>query len=429
MGIAQDAIACSLWAERLCLHLPQGDQELELPYQIHPGLVQKAELAGLISEYMNRLLPELPQDQPLLVYIPREWGVVVIDLPYTGLDNMPNPAGQVHWELESNAPESARNYYYNYFETAELTRLMAVRKSMYNFLEQLFANCGLRLQAVGVLSEVGTITEPHFVVERADSDALDAAREIEKYRDPTRWSRPLLAVFAILVAAVGVSWVWTHGLPWPSRESQPLEAEQEKLVQAPLDSSVLQLVPDSLLAAAQDSGSSSAVTEAVQEKGTAPLPAVAQPTRNDPLPARQPRTRPAAIGASTDCLDLLRSLAAVEDQLGDFLYLQSDGVYVLSGGLDGAGLIAALPLPARVSYVGEMGHWIHFDRPLAPSTSPTVEASLTVQSLSELSSRLRADPACVVLQRLRGDGEVRGDWFDEQAPAKGWRVRILPRVQ
>ena len=423
MGIAANTIACSLGAERLCLHLPEGDQEIELPYQIHPGLVQKAELAGLISEHLSRLMPALPQDQPLLAFIPREWGALVIDLPYTGLDSMPNPAGQVHWELESNAPESARNYYYNYFETPELTRLIAVRKSMYHFLEHLFSNCGLRLVGVGVLGSSGQLGDTSQLITRAESETIDAARVQEKYHDPSRMLKTLVTVLIILALGLGGGWLWKKGMPRFASQDSVVE---EELVQAPVDSSVLELSPDSLVTAQLDSVESSdtEVDASASQSMRAELD-LAEPV----LQSNAPATPLAEANGVASSRDLLLALAKVEDQLGDFLYLQRDGLYVLDGGLGGAGLIAALAIPARVSHVGERGHWIHFDQALPSPTLSSEETSYQLASLTELEDRLDGNPGCVLLQRMRGEELPRGDWFDQQQPARGWRVRILPRTR
>lgn len=449
-GAGTARVDATLRDDRIILHDEHGSRELRLPYLIHSGLIQTAELGQLIAE---RLLDELddppPSGAPLRLRLPSDWGVLRFVLPYDP-SLQPDPHRQIEWEVECNAPESAGQYLVDWESGPEGTCVIAARKSLVRFAQALSMGLSLKLVQLGVQDGEDPDGEESgwLDVERASRHA--DARDREHYREPLPWRRAALAIAAVLLLV----WAGTALLARRNSVSGPIAGERGGSVEPTKPGLVAEAIDEPV--ASEDPPTASADTLlagaiAVLDESVAvdprPVPVEPEPEARSTAEARPPAPAPAqaaaAVAGRPEGLllawrDLLDHLAAKQERLPDFLVIDAGGILVRSGGPQELPLTDIVGRPSRASRVDGGSYWLHFDQPLWPvpggllPEDPTRRpGSFQVDDLGALAGRLDTAPQKLILQRLRdrGDGVGTVNWrFDAPATgqALGWRVRSLP---
>lgn len=448
-------VDATLREDRLVVHGTDGSHELRLPYLIHPGLVQTAELGQLIAERLVDELEEpLPGNAPLRLRLPASWGVLRFTLPYDP-SGQPDPHRQVQWEVECNAPESAEQYAIDWQAGGGGARVIAIRRSLVRFSQALALGLGLRLVTLGVQEGEDPDGEDEAWLDVARASAHGEGLAREHYREPLPWGRAALAVVAIALLA----WAGLRLIPWERGESADAgrgTPRGDSVAVATLEQPVDAIAPgdpqpdpapaDADLVTAAVEAASGPFREPVAER-----PAVEPSAHADAgspgeapasPPAAAPDAAPPAVAGRPGALlqawrDLIEHLAAGEARLPDFLVIDAGGILARVDGRE-APLSELVGRPSRVSRVDDGSAWLHFDQPLWPVDGGLLPEdparrpeSLQVKDLAGLLLALDAPPQKLILQRLRdrGDGVGTVDWsFEGAAPraALGWRVRLMP---
>jgi hypothetical protein len=405
---------------------------LRLPYLIHPGLVQTAELGQLLSErLLDDLDPAPPAGAALRLRLPADWGVLRLHLPYDPA-RQPDPHRQIQWEVECNAPESAEQYEIDWKAEGGRTRVIAVRRNLVRFAQALASGLGLQLATLGVQDgEDPDGAEVLWLdIERAQDHRAALARE--QYREPRPWGR-VAAGIAILALAVWAGLLW---LPRPAPESGESVNLPPRTPPAAVPSPATGTLP------APDGDG--AVVEAAPGPAAADSAVLAPATPAGEVPAAAPpaAAAPAVAGRPGALLaawrQLLTSLQAHEARLPEFLVIDAGGILVRMEGAGEIRLTEAVGRPSRVSRVDSGSYWLHFDQPLWPAEGGLLREDagrearlLQAENLAVLAAGLEAAPQKLILQRLRdrGDGVGSGAWRfggEPRGAALGWRVRLLP---
>ncbi len=464
MGLTE--LPLSVHEDRLVQHRPEGNLELPLPYRIHPRFVQNPELAELLAERLSGRFNPPIEGARLRVLVPRRWGLLQLDLPYAGLDEMPNPQSQIRWEVECHAPESVHNYLYDYQEHGSRTRVLAVRRNLVSFLKRLAEALGAELEAIAPQEEaLGEPTEgistqaegptaigrevPLLRPERAEE--LQELVKREEFRDRPRYlAAVIFSVLVLAVALAGAEWIRRLQRA-PATDSGPAAAlvdQEEPLVEhaggetaadydaghdSPAVESSIEEISDTLTVDEEGIPDEPAIEELSQVAAAESAGEQVEQIGLDGAPGDRPDGGTGELGIAT----LLHELSRSESRLPDFMVLDRTGLLV-RGAAPGVHVGDLLPFPSRVSHVGRDCYWIHFDRPLAPARqvradgeAASADRSLQVARLEEAAELLDAGAISLVIQRLsvRPGGGRDTRWrfaggAEGVSPA-GWRLRVF----
>lgn len=431
--VAGQLLDLTLVDDRLTFHGADGPVEVPLPYQIHARLIQTGELARLLAEHVRATGGDrLPAPgSKVRMLLPLDWGLLCLRLPMAEIEELAQPAHHLHWEVDTNATESAGQYLFDIKPAAGdagESLLLALRSGLLHFCQCFCEELGWTLERVAVAQD--ELGEFELTVSRA----ADWQERLRLERFPRRFTwRPLLYA-AALIGVVALALLLPRDGDRPqtdgpdSLEPTPLTAKPDPALEASLaDGEQPERAPAEPLDSLHEAKLSAGSLE------PAPIPA-AVPPASSPV-----RNGNALLLAWKD---LLAQLAAHEDRLPDFLAIDSGGILVRREGPSGLPLADLVGRAARVSRVGSESWWIHFDQPLFPSPpgrrqlghedASRPATSFEVGRLGELDAALKAAPARLILQRRRqADAAGAGlQWnLAEAAGAEvgiGWRVKTFP---
>jgi|GEM_PF-2370169 len=392
--------------DRLLVHEDGEILDIPLAYQIHSRLIQTGELARLLAEHLRdeggERLP--PPGRPVRLALPTSWGLVRLQLPITGLQDLQQPMHHLAWELDLHAPDQAEQYVFDYQEFSEDNgntgqpglRLIAVRQNLVQFCRTLCEELGWKLVALRAEDEEAQDFHLDLLRAAAHRDALAA----ETFPPVRSWRLAVGAALAVALLGVGAGFLLRPAAPTtPPAPVAPVPAPSADSLKA------------ALALRSQDSSRTAAPPDSIH--ATAPSPA----------------------GADTAWARLLAPLAEKEAELPDFFVMDGTGILVRQEEGGRGRFTRILQRPARVSRVSPGFYWVDFTRDLpggllAEDTSRPVRR-LKLARLQELAAQLREAPSRVLVQRRRaGSGTLwRFDAASSSAASQGWQVTIVPGQQ
>ncbi len=406
--------------------------DLPLPYEIHARLIQTPDFARLLAEHVRTELPPQEDALPVRLFVPMDWGPVLVRLPYDSLEGLEQPAHHLFWEVETNAPEGAEQYLYDLRAVGDgQGELCAFREGLCRFCEVFCEELGFHLiEMVPVMGDE-TRTGLNLAAGR------EWKRRLEGERFPRVFSwKPLAAASLLLAAVLLVALVSRQPADEPVKAATP--AEKPAPV-SPVMTEKQEPAPSAVVPA--EASAQRGDTSLVAMGGSETAPAA---LLEDPAPVQAPaavpvNTRRALAGGWKE---LLVSLSGVEERLPDFMVVDSGGMLVRREGPGGLAIAEQTGRASRVSRVGDQAWWLHFDQPLLPSppgrrvlgqeSLTEKPRSLFVDNLLMLADTLDAAPFKLILQR-RGPMDEAGSvyqWSLAELPGGsangGWRVRIFP---
>ena len=192
----------------------ENDQEIsiDLPYLLRQELLFKPDVAETFTTALLSRLPENLQKRDVIVRIPVNWGSVLLELPLAGLSRIQNPLSHLQWELNTNAPESAQNYRFDYEEGPEMVRLTAIRQPVEEFLSRVVLGLGFRPAFFEILDQRGRVWRFDPLRARQLQDSL----ERESWKSPS--ALPL--VLPIVVVLVLLAWLLNA---WVGKRMEAIE--------------------------------------------------------------------------------------------------------------------------------------------------------------------------------------------------------------
>jgi hypothetical protein len=432
VGISSGTRDLTLTSDRLIVHGAEGPVDLPLPYEIHARLIQTPDFARLLAEHVRAELPAQEEKLPVRLFVPMDWGPVLVRLPYDSLDGLEQPAHHLFWEVETNAPEGAEQYLYDLKALGDgQGELCAFREGLCRFCEVFCEELGFQLVEMVPVMGDETRTGLNLAAGR------EWKRRLEGERFPRVFSwKPLAAASLLLAAVLLVAFVSRQPADEPVKADIP--AERPSPVSPVMTEKQEPAVSTEMLTenSVQPRDTNLVVTRE-HESAQAPEQEAAAPRQ---APAAVPvNTRRALAGGWKE---LLVSLSGVEERLPDFMVLDSGGMLVRREGPGGLALAEQTGRASRVSRVGDQAWWLHFDQPLLPSppgrrvlgqeSMAEKPRSLFVDNLLMLADTLDAAPFKLILQR-RGPVDAAGSvyqWSLGEVPGGsangGWRVKIYP---
>lgn len=363
----------TLLEDRVLLHKEGASREFPLAYQIHSRLIQTGELARLLSEHLREEAGDAvpAAGTAVRLALPRAWGLVCLELPYTGLEGLAQPIRHLAWEVATAAPEPPEQYLYDYREQPGdgESRVLAIRHSLVQFCRTFCEDFGWRLV------EIAAAEDESYVLDLERARAHQEALAQERYTTARRWPRLVLAA-ALAAGLLGLG-AWLL-VTLPSRPGDRPAPPRPPVIVSPV--------------------------------------------------ARTPAPAPADWSA------VLRRLAAVEGRLPDFLTLEAEGLLArLDPGQSADSLSDWVGQPTRPKSQGGT-RWLAFATPLSGAgrleDSSRAAERFTVAALGELPARLGADPGRLILQRRRVDGDsVATRWRfrpdGKPGASKGWSATLF----